>query len=59
MKKHVSPSEIVSELGYVTDVSYDNASRGVTKFSLRLLFGPCQCPNLMARLQKSADQIVS
>jgi hypothetical protein len=55
----VSPSKIVSELGYVPDVSYDYPSRGVSKFSPRFLFGPSQRPHLIARLQKSADQIVS
>jgi hypothetical protein len=59
MKEDVSPPEVVSELGYVTDVSYNNASRCVSEFSARLFFRPSQCLHLVAGLQKRANQIVS
>jgi hypothetical protein len=36
MKEDVSPPEVVCELGYVTDVSYNNASRCISEFPARL-----------------------
>jgi hypothetical protein len=59
VEDNVNTFQIVSEPGYVADVSYDYASCGITKLSPRFFFGSCQRPNFMACLQKSADQIVS
>ncbi|MCU1248458.1 MAG: hypothetical protein JWQ49_1487 [Edaphobacter sp.] len=59
MEDDVSAFEIGRELGYVLNVSDEDASCRTSKSLLRLFFGPGQHPHLMTVLMKNTDQIVS
>jgi hypothetical protein len=59
MEEDVNAFKTGRKLGYLPDVSDDDAGCHVSKRLLRFLSGPGQCPYLMAGLMKNSDQVVS
>jgi len=59
MEDDISAFKTGRKLGYLPDVSDNDAGCQVSKRLLRFFFGSCKRPHLMASLMKSADQVVS
>jgi hypothetical protein len=59
MEDDVNAFKIGRKLGHLPDVSGDDMSCPISKSLLRFLFGPGQCPYLMASLLKNTDQVDS